>query len=87
MNPILLYSSLVELDLGTVQPTVSGPKRPQDKIFAKDLAGKFGKLLMDFHQREYIPIDKREVSRWYAEGGQTTKPDAKPTRMPKSKPR
>lgn len=75
----IAYSSLVELDLGTVQPTVSGPKRPQDKIFAKDLAGKFGKLLMDFHQREYIPIDKREVSRWYAEGGQTTKPDIKPT--------
>lgn len=32
------YSSVVELDLNTLIPSVSGPKRPQDKIFAKDLA-------------------------------------------------
>ncbi|HCH45842.1 aconitase family protein, partial [uncultured Algoriphagus sp.] len=29
---LIQYSSLVELDLGTVEATVSGPKRPQDKI-------------------------------------------------------
>jgi aconitate hydratase len=69
----IAYSSLVKLDLDSVQPTVSGPKRPQDKILAKDLSGKFSNLLKEFHQRDYIPIDKREVSRWYAEGGQTAK--------------
>jgi len=68
------YSSLVELDLGSVEPTVSGPKRPQDKILAKNLAGNFSGLLKKFHHRDYIPIDKREVSRWYAEGGQSEKP-------------
>jgi aconitate hydratase len=69
----IAYSSLVELDLGSIEPTVSGPKRPQDKILAKNLAGKFSSLLKDFHQRDYIPIDKREISGWYAEGGQTVK--------------
>ena len=69
----IVYSSLVELNLDSVQPTVSGPKRPQDKILAKDLSGKFSALLKEFHHRDYIPIDKREVSRWYAEGGQTAK--------------
>lgn len=69
------YSSTVELDLGSVEPTVSGPKRPQDKILAKELAGKFSQLLKESHQREYIPIDKREVSHWYAEGGQVLKPE------------
>jgi aconitate hydratase len=73
----IAYSSLVELDLGSIEPTVSGPKRPQDKILAKNLAGKFSSLLKDFHQRDYIPIDKREISGWYAEGGQTVKHEAK----------
>lgn len=63
------YSSVVELDLGTVEPTVSGPKRPQDKILVREFKQKFGELLKEVHGREYIPIDKREVGRWYEEGG------------------
>jgi aconitate hydratase len=63
------YSNVVKLDLSTVEPTVSGPKRPQDKILVKDFKKKFEQLLREVHGREYIPIDKREKSRWYAEGG------------------
>jgi len=64
------YSTVVELDLGTVEPTVSGPKRPQDKILMREFKEKFGHLLKEVHGREYIPIDKRDdVGRWYAEGG------------------
>ena len=33
----LQYSSVLELDLSTVQPCVSGPKRPQDYVGLKDL--------------------------------------------------
>ncbi len=39
------YSTDVELDLGTVQPGVAGPKRPQDRINLPDLKGTFGSLL------------------------------------------
>ncbi|GAB2609094.1 aconitate hydratase AcnA [Belliella aquatica] len=63
------YSSVVELDLGTVEPTVSGPKRPQDKILVREFKQKFGELLKEVHGREYIPIDKREEGRWFGEGG------------------
>lgn len=63
------YSSVVELDLGTVEPTVSGPKRPQDKILVREFKNKFSELLESVHGREYIPIDKRDVGRWYGEGG------------------
>ncbi|MGM0944619.1 MAG: aconitate hydratase AcnA [Bacteroidota bacterium] len=66
---LIQYSSLVELDLGTVEATVSGPKRPQDKILVRDFKSKFEELIHGVHGREYIPIDQREVSRWYAEGG------------------
>jgi aconitate hydratase A / 2-methylisocitrate dehydratase len=39
------YSSLLELDLATVEPSVSGPKRPQDRINLSDLKTKFVELL------------------------------------------
>lgn len=39
------YTDIVCLDLSSVEPTVSGPKRPQDKILVKDLKNQFKKLL------------------------------------------
>ena len=46
-----VFSSTLELDLSTVQPSMAGPKRPQDRIllkdmqtnWRKDLTGAFGK--------------------------------------------
>jgi aconitate hydratase len=35
------YSEVHELDLSTVVPCVSGPKRPQDKIVLVDLKNEF----------------------------------------------
>ncbi len=39
------YSSVLELDLDSVQPSVSGPKRPQDRITLPNLKSKFVELL------------------------------------------
>jgi len=39
------YSARVELDLSTIEPSVAGPKRPQDRIALKDLGAKFTELL------------------------------------------
>ena len=36
-----VYSQVYEMDLANVMPCVSGPKRPQDKIFVKDLVKEF----------------------------------------------
>ncbi|WP_268034565.1 aconitate hydratase AcnA [Algoriphagus sp. PAP.12] len=66
---LIQYSSLVELDLGTVEATVSGPKRPQDKILVRNFKPKFQELLKSVHGRDYIPMDKREASRWFNDGG------------------
>src|SRR3984893_12991238 len=38
------YSTLLDLDLSTVQPSVAGPKRPQDRINLPDLKAKFREL-------------------------------------------
>jgi aconitate hydratase len=39
------YSTLLELDLWAVEPSVSGPKRPQDRISLPELKNKFAELL------------------------------------------
>ena len=66
------YSSVVEFDLGSLQPTVSGPKRPQDKILVRDLAQQFEHLLEMEYDRSYHPIKGRRESAWLAEGGSGT---------------
>jgi len=39
------YSTVLELDLASVEPSVSGPKRPQDRIALPELKTKFEELL------------------------------------------
>lgn len=65
------YTDVVELDISTVQPTVAGPKRPQDKILLKDLKEKFIELEHESFGRKYIAHSEREeeLTRWKEEGG------------------
>ncbi|MDX6612714.1 MAG: aconitate hydratase [Blastocatellia bacterium] len=39
------YSTVLDLDLSTIQPSVAGPKRPQDRIELPDLKNEFNQLL------------------------------------------
>ena len=39
------FSQVVELDLGTVVPSVSGPKRPHDRVAASQLRDDFIRCL------------------------------------------
>jgi aconitate hydratase len=66
------YSSVVEFDLSSLEPTVSGPKRPQDKILVKDLKTTFSQLLDSEHHRQYVPVLQRSESAWLADGGSGT---------------
>ena len=66
-NEDITYSSIVELDLSIVEPTVSGPKRPQEKILLKNFKNKFISLLDETYGRKY-PEKEQEVT-WKGEGG------------------
>ena len=44
-QPEPLYSDLLELDMGTVEPSIAGPKRPQDRIALSAAATTFRKHL------------------------------------------
>ena len=39
------YTTVLELDLATIVPSVAGPKRPQDRIALPDLKNPFVELL------------------------------------------
>lgn len=74
------YTDVLELDLSTIEPTVAGPKRPQDKILLKDFKSKFIELLDNSFQRKYIAQEEREfeksVTRFEGEGGDQILPSA-----------
>lgn len=70
------YSSVVELDVSKIEPSVAGPKRPQDKILMKELKSKFKDLLKDEFGRTYLEDDMRVVEQLSKEH-QTKKEDEK----------
>ena len=47
-----VYSDTVSLDMSTVVPTISGPKRPQDKVLLTDAAATFKNVLKDISKRD-----------------------------------
>jgi aconitate hydratase len=63
------YSATIELDLGTVQPSVAGPKRPQDRVLLKEAGANFKKVLPTLLGPNGNQSVARQVSRWEGEGG------------------
>jgi aconitate hydratase len=61
------YTDIVELDISSIEPTVAGPKRPQDKILLKNFKSKFITLLHENYGRKYV--EPKQLSHWFAEGG------------------
>jgi aconitate hydratase len=62
------YSQTISLDLATVEPSVAGPKRPQDRVLLKDAGSSFAKQLPNLlgpTARNGV----RQVVRWEGEGG------------------
>ncbi|HAJ05445.1 MAG TPA: aconitate hydratase AcnA [Chloroflexi bacterium] len=45
-DPDLEFSSLLELDLSTVEPSMAGPKRPQDRVLLKNMKKSFKDTLV-----------------------------------------
>jgi aconitate hydratase len=46
-QPDALYTDILELDLGDVEPSIAGPKRPQDRIALSAAAASYKKILAD----------------------------------------
>lgn len=59
----LSYTKIVRLDLGTVSPSLAGPKRPQDRIDLGHLATKFSELYSKPNEANGFnqPADKLKI--------------------------
>ncbi|HWG24698.1 aconitate hydratase AcnA [Actinospica sp.] len=76
------YSEYVELDLGTVVPSIAGPKRPQDRVVLSESKSRFRSALRDYVSAsdesgiESFPAsDAPAVSNGFAKPTRVTAPD------------
>jgi aconitate hydratase len=60
-----VYTDTLALDMGSVEPSLAGPKRPQDRVALKDAASEFRKVV-DQHRDT---VGYRAEVRWDSEGG------------------
>lgn len=61
-NPDPVFTDTLELDLATVEPSLAGPKRPQDRVTLANLAGQFTTADFPMFSGLASYTDKRSVS-------------------------
>ncbi|MBH1592695.1 aconitate hydratase AcnA [Stenotrophomonas maltophilia] len=68
-SPHAQYSTTLELDMGTVKPSLAGPKRPQDRVLLEDVQKNYREALVGLTSNR----DKRsdDVASFLNEGGGT----------------
>ena len=62
--PEAQYSATLSLDLATVEPSVAGPKRPQDRVLLREAAGSFQKQLPSLLGPNANKNGARKAERW-----------------------
>ena len=63
-SPEAEYTQTLELDLGTVEPSLAGPKRPQDRVLLKDAARSFAEQLPNLLAPTAKPLGSRTAAAW-----------------------
>ena len=63
------YTQTISLDLSTVEPSVAGPKRPQDRVPLSQAATAFRQQLPNLLGPHATAARDRQVQRWEGEGG------------------
>jgi aconitate hydratase len=63
-SPEAEYTETLELDLGAVEPSVAGPRRPQDRVLLKDAAASFAQQLPMLLAPTAKPLGSRTAALW-----------------------
>jgi aconitate hydratase len=87
--PEPIYTDTLELNLATVEPSMAGPRRPQDRVGLREVPRKFAEALPTLVKPSTPPAvvaavsaGQTPVGRWEGEGGQAglvAPPPARPT--------
>jgi aconitate hydratase len=67
------YSATLSLDLSTVEPSVAGPKRPQDRVLLSKTPESFAAQLPTLQGPNANKNEVRQMVRWEGEGGHASK--------------
>ncbi len=62
------FTQTLELDLGTVVPSVAGPRRPQDRVELRSVKQNFRSSLVDVFKKNVGEAATPRLDRWSAEG-------------------
>jgi aconitate hydratase len=65
-SPEAEYTQTLSLDLSTVEPSVAGPKRPQDRVLLSETGASFKKQLPSLLGPTAKPLGERTAARWSA---------------------
>lgn len=68
------FSELVTLNLADVEPSLAGPKRPQDRIPLSKSKHSFRRALVSMLESETNDLEKGTIADWVEEGGNSEKP-------------
>ncbi len=64
-SPEAEYTQSLELDLATVEASLAGPKRPQDRVLLKDAAASFAQQLPSLLSPTAKPLGTRTAEAWH----------------------
>ncbi len=70
-SPEPAYSDTLALDLATVEPSLAGPRRPQDRVPLRDVARSFHLVLPALMKPSSPVAPPQNMGRWEGEGGGT----------------
>ena len=60
-----VYTDTMELDMSSVEPSLAGPKRPQDRVALSDAATAFREVVKGYRPA----VSEQRKADWYSEGG------------------
>ena len=67
-SPEPIFTDTLELDLGQVEPSLAGPRRPQDRVTTTAVKREFRRELAK-EVANHDGVDAKVLERWIAEGG------------------
>ncbi|MBX3386242.1 MAG: aconitate hydratase AcnA [Phycisphaeraceae bacterium] len=76
-TPEPTFTDVMKLDLSTIEPSLAGPKRPQDRVPLSMVKAAWQKELVDGFGKASA-TENINLSRWIAEGGETAGKTAAP---------
>ncbi|MEO8586842.1 MAG: aconitate hydratase [Acidobacteriota bacterium] len=68
-SPDPVFTDTLTLNLKEIEPSLAGPKRPQDRVPLKDSKRVFRESLKGFLEGESAKIDPKVIVKWLGEGG------------------